>query len=182
MVEEELRESAERAFQAYRRPLKMVTSFKYLGRFLTVADKKWPAVVGNLWKARKSRAYLARILVKKVANPRVSGMFFKVVLQAVLLYRSEIWVQTPLMGQSLGSFQHGVARHIIGRQLKRREEGGWEYPLLASAMEEVRFEEIGYDFLKSHNTVAQYIVTQTIMDLCKKTVWRPGAWVAQRWC
>ena len=38
MAEEEMRESEERAFQAYRRLLKTVTSFKYLGRVLTAAE------------------------------------------------------------------------------------------------------------------------------------------------
>ena len=37
-VEEKLRKSAERAFQYYRRMLETVTSFKYLGWILTVAD------------------------------------------------------------------------------------------------------------------------------------------------
>ena len=27
----------------------------------------------------------------------------------------------------------------------------------------------------------QYIATRPILDLCKKTVQRPGAWVASRW-
>ena len=41
----------------------------------------------------------------------------------------------------------------------RRREGGWEYPLLASAMEEAGFEEIRFYILKRQNTVAQYIAT-----------------------
>ena len=39
MVEEEMQKSVERSFQAYRRPLKTVISFKYLWRVLTVADE-----------------------------------------------------------------------------------------------------------------------------------------------
>ena len=37
--------------QAYGRPLAMVTSFKYLGRVLTLVDFNWPEVIGNLCKA-----------------------------------------------------------------------------------------------------------------------------------
>ena len=43
MAEEEIRESAERAFQEYGIPLVTVTSFKYLGRVLTTAENDWPA-------------------------------------------------------------------------------------------------------------------------------------------
>ena len=50
----DMRESVARAFQAYGRPLKMVASFKYLGRIMTALDENWPAVVENLWKSRRS--------------------------------------------------------------------------------------------------------------------------------
>ena len=41
-------------------------------------------------------------------------------------------------------------------------------------MEEAGFEEIGAYILKSQKTFAQYIVTRPIMDLCERTVRRPG--------
>ena len=75
MAEEDLQESAERAFQAYGRTLEMVTSFKYLGPVLTGEEDDWTAVVGNLRKARNFWARLARILVLEGASSRVSGMF-----------------------------------------------------------------------------------------------------------
>ena len=31
------------------------------------------------------------------------------------------------------------------------------------------------------NTVAQYIATRPIMDLCERSTWRPGSKVSQRW-
>ena len=53
------------------------------------------------------------------------GVFFKALVQAVLIFGLERWAMTLRMGRSLGSFQHGVARMITERQLKIREEGGW---------------------------------------------------------
>ena len=44
---------------------------------MMVGDDDWPAVVGNLKKARKSWARMTRILGREGANPRVSGIFFK---------------------------------------------------------------------------------------------------------
>ena len=35
--------------------------------------------------------------------------------------------------------------------------------------------------LKRQNRVAQYIVTQPILDLCEKTVRMLGTWVEKRW-
>ena len=53
-TEEEIRESAERAFKAYGDQLELVPRFTYLGRVMTVGDDNWPAVAGNLAKARRS--------------------------------------------------------------------------------------------------------------------------------
>ena len=39
------------AFEAYGKPLEMVTEFKYLGRVLTASDDYWLAVVANLRNA-----------------------------------------------------------------------------------------------------------------------------------
>ena len=38
MAEAELRDSTERAFEAYGKPLETVSTFKYLGRVMTVGD------------------------------------------------------------------------------------------------------------------------------------------------
>ena len=62
MSETELRESTERAFEAYRKPLDNVSAFKYLGRVMKVGDDDWSAVADNLSKARKSWGSLLRIL------------------------------------------------------------------------------------------------------------------------
>ena len=54
MAEAELREITERAFGAYGKPIETVANFKYLGQVMTAGDDDWPAVAGNLVKARKS--------------------------------------------------------------------------------------------------------------------------------
>ena len=55
------------------------------------------AAVGNLLKARKSWEHTSIILGREVANPRVPGIFFKALMQAVLIFGAEIWVMTPCM-------------------------------------------------------------------------------------
>ena len=76
---------------------------------MTAGGNDWPAVAGNLRKAWKSCTRMTRILVREVADSWISGLFCKAVVQAVLLFRSEMWVLTPCMERSMGSFQHRVA-------------------------------------------------------------------------
>ena len=96
-TEEELRESAERAFEAYGGQLESVSRFTYLGRVITAGDDDWPAVAGNLKKAQKIWGRLSRILGMEGATARISGTFFKSVVQQVLLFGAETWVVTPRM-------------------------------------------------------------------------------------
>ena len=54
LTETETRKNTERAFHAYGKPMAAVLEFPYLGRLLTATDDDWPAVAGNIRKARMS--------------------------------------------------------------------------------------------------------------------------------
>ena len=109
LAETEMQESTEMSFEAYGEKLKTVPSYKYLGRILTAGGDDWPAVAGNLGKAWKSWGRIQRILSREGETKRVSGNFFKAVVQQVLLFGAETWVLTPRIERELDSFMHGAA-------------------------------------------------------------------------
>ena len=59
LAESETQENSERAFEAYGAPIESVMEFKYLGIILTATENDWPAVVGNLGKAKRSLGCLS---------------------------------------------------------------------------------------------------------------------------
>ena len=63
---------------------------------------------------------MTRILSWEGVDPKVSGLFFKAVVQALLLFGTEMWVPTPGMERDLRSFQHRVARRLTERHLRQR--------------------------------------------------------------
>ena len=75
LAETETWENSERAFHAYGKPMEAVSEFRYLGRLLTATDDDWPAVAGNIRKARVSWGRLARVLGREGADPKVSRSF-----------------------------------------------------------------------------------------------------------
>ena len=97
----------------------------------------------NLRKASKSYTEMTRILSPEGTDPRISGLFFKAFVQAVLIFGSEMWVLTPRMERALGRFKHRIAQQISGSQPRQRGEGRWEYPPLEAAMNKAGFEDIG---------------------------------------
>ena len=176
----ETRENLERAFEAYGAPMESVTEFKYLGNILTETDDEWPAVVVNLETARRSWGRLSRVMGREGADPKVSRAFYIAVTQAVLLFGSETWVLTSRMEKALDSFQSRVVSNITGRQPRRRKDRNWIYLPMAGIMKETGMVGIRISILRRQNTVAQYIATRPILDLCKQTTRRPGARVSRR--
>ena len=101
----------------------------------------------------------------------MSRAFYIAMAQAVLLFGSETWVLTARMEKALDSFQSRVARKITGRQPRQGKDGSWYYPSLAGAMKETGMVRIRTSILRRQNTVAQFILTRPIMELCKQHTW-----------
>ena len=181
LAETETRENLERAFSAYGQPMETVTEFRYLGRILTATDDNWPAAAGNIKKARRSWEQLARVLGREGADPKVSRTFYIAVTQQVLLFGAETWVLTKNMELSLDDFQGRVARKLTGIQPRRGRDGFWFYPSLAWATKEAGIVGIQTSILRRKNTVAQFIATRPILDLCEKAIRWPSARVPRRW-
>ena len=56
-------------------------------------------------------------------------------VQAVILYRSKIWVVTDEMMMVLEGFHHRIARQIAGITAWRLGDRGWEWSLMDAALE-----------------------------------------------
>ena len=88
-------------------------------------------------------------MIRKGVDPKLSGRFFKAVLQAVLLLGGETWVPTPRMERARDSFQHRFARWLTKIQPRRRGGESWAYPPLEEAIGEVGFEGIRKSITRS---------------------------------
>ena len=111
----------------------------------------------------------------------MSRTFYIAVTQQVLLFGAETWVLTKKMESALDAFQGRVARTLTGRHPCRGRDGRWFYPSLVGEMKEAGIVWIWTSILRRQNTVAQFIATQPILDLCEGAVRRPGARVPRRW-
>ena len=66
--------------------IKVFDVFKYFGRPLNHLDKNWPEVLRNIRKARQAWVRLGGLLRREEADPFVSAKFYRVLVQAVLLF------------------------------------------------------------------------------------------------
>ena len=109
------------------------------------------------------------------------GEFFKAVVQQVLMFGAETWVVTPRIERALKSFMHGTVRRITGRHPQIGWDGKWFCPALEGAMKEAGFKGIRTSINNRQNTVAQYIATRPLLELCEGTNQIGGARVSKSW-
>ena len=114
-----------------------VTPFKFLGRDLSAADEEWTAVVHNLWRELQKWKRLTRLLIMDGEDAWTLRQIYLAVIKPVMINESETWVMKPRIGRVWSRSRHRGGIRLTGRQPWRVQDGGWVYPSLEDAMEEV---------------------------------------------
>ena len=156
------------------------SSFRYLVQTLSSTGNDWPAVEQNLRRAHGKWGRLTNILGREGGYNRTAGRFCVAVVQAVLLFGSEIWFLTLRLYKALAGFHHRAARRMAGMVPKRHPDGTWVYPPIVAALEMVGLEEIRESIALRQNKVAQYIATCPIMVFFLTADRKPGMRLSRR--
>ena len=145
-------------------PVESMDCFKYLGHIVTVDDSDAPAVMSNLCKACGCWAQVSCILTCEGATPKVSAMFYKAVMQSVLLFSCEMWVESDAIARSLDGFHHYIARKLSGRWICRRVDGnGWIYPVVGPALADAGMFTMATYFSRRRDYLLAWAKTDPIM-------------------
>ena len=111
--------------------------FKYLGRLLAQDDDNIQTIHAQLQKARGTWACVGQVLWAENVPPRVAAKFYKVVVQAMLLYGSKTRVLLTTALASLEGFHICAAYLMAVRHKLRRGPGNrWIYPKSTDVLEE----------------------------------------------
>ena len=77
--------------------LEATTTFPYLGRMVTYNNSDWVNLYINLRKSQSRLGMVVKVMGTTGAPIKAWEMMYKVVVQALLLYVSEIWVGIDTM-------------------------------------------------------------------------------------
>ena len=147
--------------------IKMVQEFKYLGRILSNNDNDLKAVESQLVKARRVWGRIGNIVKKKSGcNPRIMSIFYKVIVQTVLLYGSESWVLSNIARNKLNGFHNRCSRFITGRHISLDGET-WIYPSRTSTLQEADLLQIEEYIIKRKTTIGAYVESCNIFKSCQ---------------
>ena len=100
-----------------------VLTFRYLGRPLDQTDDYFPAVRQNIMRVRLVWGRLGTLLLQEGADPKMSEIFYRAVLQAILLYGSETWVLLASMEKRIEGTHTEFLRMITGNREKQLGDG-----------------------------------------------------------
>ena len=96
-------------------------------------------------------------------------MFFKAVVQAVLLYGSETWCLSPALLARLDGFQIKAGyRMARENRLKRDPDGNWMYPRSEDVLEECGLLKMEAYILRRRNSIAEYVATRPLYHACRE--------------
>jgi hypothetical protein len=128
-----------RQFLVHGDVLERIEVFKYLGCLLPQDNNNddAQAIQQQLQKTRGVWARVGQVLRGENTAPRIAAKFYKAVVQAVLLYRREIWNLTNSALARLEGF-HVCAAYKMARkhQSKKGANGVWVYPKTVDVLEE----------------------------------------------
>ena len=109
------------------------------------------------------------------------GYFYKVVVQAVLLYSSETWTLTEGLKRQFQSFHSRVARFLTGKHIRPLEDGSWHCPPTEDVLQEAGLETVEEYILRRRQTVRGFVRHRPMYLHCmlsaaervsaRKTVW-----------
>jgi hypothetical protein len=102
-------------------------------------------------------------------------MFYKAIVQAILLYGSETWTITSAMMKALRGFHNRVARRTACRCPKQRPDGSWDYPRIETARRIASLYTIEHYVAIRQRSFVDKVATRPIHELCEVAQRRSGS-------
>ena len=162
--------------------IERVKTFKYLGRILDRSVDDWPAVLRNVREACRVWSRLGKLLRREGAEPRVSAMFYRTVVQAVLLFGAETWVLSEAMSRKLEGVNMGFLRQIMGQRAVRRKERNWRQVAAEKVLEKAGTHSLGAYTDRRQTTVAEWVELRPILEVCdRETSYKGGGRCREPW-
>ncbi len=162
--------------------LERVEVFKYLGCLLAQDNDNAQAIQQQLQKARGVWARVGQVLRGENTAPRIAAKFYKAVVQALLLYGSEMWNLTNSALARLEGF-HICAAYKMARKHrpKRGANGVWVYPATADVLEECGMATIAAYIRSRRQTIAVYLAMRLVFKACTEGERQQGSMPRQWW-
>ncbi len=161
--------------------LERVDVFKYLRCLMSQDDNDIQAIRAQIRKARSSWACIGQVLRSENVLPFVAARFYQAIIQAILLYGSELWVVSrTAMVRLEGVHIRAAYRMAKTNRPKRGSNREWIYPRSEDVLKECGMRTMEEYILACRQTIAVYVATRPILNECRQGKHKRGA-IPRRW-
>jgi hypothetical protein len=127
-------------------------------------NSDYPAMHRNLRRAKMKWALLSRVVAREAVPPWAAAIFYKVIVQTVLLYSCECWTITPQLLKILEGFHKRVLRRITGK-MPKRVHGVWVYPPIGEVLARAKMDPIEVYIRSRQNRMVQSVALRPVLPL-----------------
>jgi hypothetical protein len=100
------------------------------------------------------------------ASPRACGIFYKSIVQSILLFGNETWNFSQSSLKLLEGFHIRAAWRMAGKRPKRLLDGTWTYPNLAQVLEDIGLKTVAHYIAVRRQHIANYVLNKPIFTTC----------------
>ena len=147
-------------------PLNEKTSLPYIVSMVTFNNSDWVALYSNIEKSQHRWGLVVKVLGKTGDPVKSRVMMYKLVVQPVLLYGSEIWVVTKKIMTFLEVFHHGISRRIMGMKEWMVDGGESEWNLVDAALEATGIWLMRDYLWRWKANIEEYVTGRPIYEMC----------------
>jgi len=123
----------------------------------------------QLARARTKWNRIGRVLCSEGMKPRAISYFYKVIVQAILLYGLETWVVSDSHLKQFRSFHSRVGRHLTGRHIRQLEDGSWFCPPTVDILEDASLQTIDEYIRHRRQTVWSFTRHRPLYEACRRS-------------
>ena len=98
----------------------------------------------------------------------MSASFYRVVVQAIILYGSETWVLLASMANRIEGMHTEFLKIIMAKRVKQLEDGTWKTPGAEDIREAAGNESAGIYVERQQTTVAQWVALRPLFEVCAR--------------
>ena len=147
-----------------------VPTFRYMGRPLDQTDDYWPAVRRNIIRASLVWGRLGTLLLREGADPKVLASFYRVVVQSILLYGSEMGVISASITKRIKGTNTEFLKMITGKRAKQLGDGTWETAGAEGIREAAGTQSDRIYIEQRQETVAQWVALRPLFEVCAREI------------
>ena len=151
-----------------------VNVFKYLGHWLSKDDNDLTAIRANIRKARAKWSKFLKILSREGAKPKTMGVFYRTIVQAILLFGSETWSLTKCQMAMVRSFHNQCTRNITRRWNYKKEDGTWFIYDMKETLQKAGLQPVEEYIARRKRTIMPYAQNRAIFRNCVGTPRTPS--------